>query len=622
MANRFPLVINNNSALVGELIEGDSINLQLSGIYDGSTTGSFGQVLTSTGFAGVQWARAADVFVDDSQTLINKSFGSSTFDGTTNTFLNIPNSALVSSSIEINGNTISLGGTVNTPNDNDNTTYGISFQDTDITTQKVLRLTAGGTGTGVQDNFLQTDTDSNNRLTITRIGSDTLEFSALVQDLTLGTHLSYDAGTVYNGSTAREIQTDATSSNDPATIVSRNINGDFSAGQITANLTGNVTGNVTGSAGSVEQSLTLGTFLSFTSGTSYDGSIAREIQVNASSLNSTSNLVSRNSAGNFSGNTINANTFNGDLTGDVTGNADTATTADKVEFTLTRGLYLTGNNYNGSAATTWAVDGTASATANKVVVRDNNGSFSAFGVTVDTLFGNNGNKGDIVVSNNGQTWTIDNGAVTTSKIANDQVTYAKMQNVVTANRLLGSTTAGGIITETTVQTAMIANGAVNASKLVNDAVTAAKLRDSTTTDSDRAVTTNHIRNQAVTTAKIANEAVTAGKLSGSQNGSAPVYGLRAFCVMTNGSNNNPNVQGGRNIQNITRNGSNVYTVNFSTNMPNNNYAVMLTIGSEQDHVCQVQNRSNGSFEFRCTDAGQDNGNQVSTQTVHIMVAAG
>ena len=619
MANRFPLVINNSSTLVGELIEGDSINLQLSGIYDGATTGSLGQVLTSTGVAGVQWSRAADVFVDDSQTLLNKSFGSSTFDGATNTFLNIPNSGLVNSSITINGNLIGLGGSVTTPNDNDNTTYGISIQDGSTTEQKALRLTAGGTGTGFQDNFIQYDTDPNNILTISRIGTDTLEFSALVQDLTLGTHLSYDADTVYNGSTAREIQTDATSSNDPATIVARDANGNFSAGQITADLTGTVTGNVTGSAGSVEQSLTLGTFLSFNTGTSYDGSIAREIQVNASALNSTSNLVSRNSSGNFSGNTINANTFNGDLTGDVTGNADTATTADQVEFTLTRGLYLTGDNYNGSAATTWAVDATTSATANKIVVRDSNGSFSAFGVTVDTLFGNNGNKGDIVVSNNGQTWTIDNGAVTTSKIANDQVTYAKMQNVVTANRLLGSTTAGGIISETTVQTDMIANGAVTASKLLNDAVTAAKLRDSATVNTDRAVTTNHIRNSAITTEKIAAEAVTAGKLSGSQNGTAPVYGLRAFGVMTNGGGS-PGVQGGRNIQSISVNGSNEYTVNFNTNMPNSNYTVVLTIGSEQDHVCQVQNRSNGSFQFRCTDAGQDNGNQVTTQTVFIMVA--
>jgi hypothetical protein len=175
MANRFPLVINNNSTLVGELVGGDAINLSLSGIYDGSGTGNSTEVLTSTGSVGVQWSRAADVFVDDSQTLINKSFGSSTFDGTTNTFLNIPNSALTNSSIQINGNTISLGGAVVTPNDNDNTTYGISIQDGFSATQKALRLTAGGTGTGFQDNFF----NAAGKVTLNRIGNDTLEIGVV-----------------------------------------------------------------------------------------------------------------------------------------------------------------------------------------------------------------------------------------------------------------------------------------------------------------------------------------------------------------------------------------------------------------------------------------------------------
>jgi len=175
MANRFPLVINNNSTLVGELIQGDAVNLALSGIYDGVGTGTSGEVLTSTGSVGVAWSRAADVFVDDSQTLINKSFGSSTFDGATNTFLNIPNSALTNQSITVNGNSVSLGGTVVTPNDNDNTTYTLSIQDTTSTTQKALRLTAGGTGTGFQDNFF----NAAGKVTLNRISNDTLEIGVV-----------------------------------------------------------------------------------------------------------------------------------------------------------------------------------------------------------------------------------------------------------------------------------------------------------------------------------------------------------------------------------------------------------------------------------------------------------
>jgi len=45
--------------------------------------------------------------------------------------------------------------------------------------------------------------------------------------------------------------------------------------------------------------------------------------------------------------------------------------------TLTRGSYLTGNNYNGGTPETWAVDATSLNVGDKIVARDSNGSFSA-----------------------------------------------------------------------------------------------------------------------------------------------------------------------------------------------------------------------------------------------------
>jgi len=66
---------------------------------------------------------------------------------------------------------------------------------------------------------------------------------------------------------------------------------------------------------------------------------------------------------------------------------------------------------------------------------------------------------------------IEASAITTALIGDDQVTYAKMQDTSTDNRVLGATTAGEI-SEVQVQSAMIADDAVGADQLANTAVTA------------------------------------------------------------------------------------------------------------------------------------------------------
>jgi len=64
----------------------------------------------------------------------------------------------------------------------------------------------------------------------------------------------------------------------------------------------------------------------------------------------------------------------------------------------------------------------------------------------------------------------------------------------------------------TIQLGGIGENIIGTVSIQDDAITADKLRDSTVTDSDRAVTTNHIRNDAVTTAKIVDNAVTTAKI--------------------------------------------------------------------------------------------------------------
>jgi len=86
-----------------------------------------------------------------------------------------------------------------------------------------------------------------------------------------------------------------------------------------------------------------------------------------------------------------------------------------------------------------------------------------------------------IISDGVRTADIQNSAVTTAKINNDAVTYGKIQNVVTANRVLGSTSAGGAVSEVQVQTAMIADSAVTTAKINDSAVTTAKINDESVT---------------------------------------------------------------------------------------------------------------------------------------------
>jgi hypothetical protein len=72
-----------------------------------------------------------------------------------------------------------------------------------------------------------------------------------------------------------------------------------------------------------------------------------------------------------------------------------------------------------------------------------------------------GDYGDISVTNSGAAWSIDP----------DTVTYDKMQDLVTANRVLGGTIAG-TIQEVQIQTAMIADDAITSAKLSDTSVSA------------------------------------------------------------------------------------------------------------------------------------------------------
>ena len=105
-----------------------------------------------------------------------------------------------------------------------------------------------------------------------------------------------------------------------------------------------VSGNITGSAGSVANALTLGTYLT---GTSFNGSAAVTATVDATSANTASKVVARDSSGDFSAGTI---------TAALSGNATTATTSTNLAGGVANQIAY----QSGAGATTFAAAPSAS----------------------------------------------------------------------------------------------------------------------------------------------------------------------------------------------------------------------------------------------------------------------
>ena len=72
MADRFPLIVNDSSRKIEEMISGDNLDLTSNGIAINGSTGVSGQYLKSDGGV-VAWGDPGDVFLTASQTVTNKT---------------------------------------------------------------------------------------------------------------------------------------------------------------------------------------------------------------------------------------------------------------------------------------------------------------------------------------------------------------------------------------------------------------------------------------------------------------------------------------------------------------------------------------------------------------------
>jgi len=200
MADRFPLIVNESSRKIEEMTSGDNLDLTGNGIAIGGTTGTTGQYLKSDGGV-VSWGDPGNVYLTLSQTITNKIFETCTISGSANTITNVPNSALINSTITINNNPVALGGSVITPDNN--TTYSVSAEDGLSSAQKILRLTDSSTNTDdvvfAVGNPVSVPAGSQAlALAIDRTG-DTITFTGTVPDNDTKTFVTATGGTPTTG---------------------------------------------------------------------------------------------------------------------------------------------------------------------------------------------------------------------------------------------------------------------------------------------------------------------------------------------------------------------------------------------------------------------------------------
>lgn len=211
----------------------------------------------------------------------------------------------------------------------------------------------------------------------------------------------------------------------------------------------------------------------------------------------------------------------------ISGFAITNTAPDQTVFlTDGTGIDVTGTYPNFTIANT-APDQTVVLTSGSGI--SVTGTYPNFTITATGGGGLvDGDYGDITVSGSGTVMNIDAGVVGTAELADDAVTFAKLQNLTTY-RLLGrysvlsgnaeeidinpslELSAGGVLSRAALTGDVTATAGSNATTIANNAVTTAKI-------SDLNVTTAKIAADAVTNAKLADMA--ANTIKGNNTGGA------------------------------------------------------------------------------------------------------
>lgn len=178
------------------------------------------------------------------------------------------------------------------------------------------------------------------------------------------------------------------------------------------------------------------------------GKYYTDIVDNAASANTASTLVLRDSSGDFSAGTITATAFSGPLTGEVTGNASTATALETARAFSTSGDATSGSvNFDGTGSvelsltlvnTGVTAGDYGSATSIPTFTVDSKGRLTAAGsASISTNLGIAGDTGTDTISLADDTLTYEGGTGVTTAVdaANNKVTVSIGQAVGTTDNV-------------------------------------------------------------------------------------------------------------------------------------------------------------------------------------------
>ena len=136
------------------------------------------------------------------------------------------------------------------------------------------------------------------------------------------------------------------------------------------------------------------------------------------------------------------------------------------------------------------------------VVQANNFSVSTSTIDFGVAIASTSTCNFVLHFGTGLVTTVQDGAITSAKLGADSVTYAKLQNLATANRVLGSASTG-LIGETQIATAMVADDAITYGKM-QDTVGANKVLGAVTagTIGEVTIATDMLTDASVDEAKL------------------------------------------------------------------------------------------------------------------------